>query len=344
MMRAVAFGALALALYASQASAGVDVGGCGEDSRPAEVMKDRRWIDSDRTLYVIDDEGRLTQRRLDGSLVREFMDHGFTDPPHVEVSPDGRFATYQGRVRNDDAQQFWIVDLEAGTERLLFETAPWHFGLPEFSPDGRWVALNLDFDRRNTDDADEGLHLFSTSGPGHIDIGRIPRTLMPEGWRVVSPVWSKDGTELLQMGFDDANGRVFYAWSPVPDGVFERVEGSWYGSKAHFTRDGVPIPVAADSFPPSRTLRGKLSSGNWTAEIDKEQRLIVRGGESEPLHAATGSYNECEGWTLGIHAWLDDRYLIYSLDSVPYLLEATTGRQVPLFEDSKRVQDYFWMP
>jgi hypothetical protein len=58
--------------------------------------------------------------------------------------------------------------------------------------------------------------------------------------------------------------------------------------------------------------------------------------------AATGRYDECEGVTIGIHGWVEDRYLLYSIGQVPYVFDAQSGRQALLFDEEARLPLFFW--
>ncbi|MFQ5740759.1 MAG: protein kinase [Acidobacteriota bacterium] len=117
----------------------------------------------------------------------------------MEWSPDGQTAAVVVRTPASTAKDIWIWDVEKGLR-------PWHTPTPgvseqgpTFSPNGEWLAYYSNrFER-------DQIYIRSISG------GDTPILVSPDGG--ISPVWSRDGTELYYR-----NSPGFYGVS-IAEGV-----------------------------------------------------------------------------------------------------------------------------
>jgi len=320
--------------------------GCGDGTVKVEPSEGRDWIKSERPLFVIDAQGRLWRGDLAWTTPVLLADHGFKEQPHARRSEDGRYVVYGGDMAGTSVRRWWLLDLASATERLIHESSAAHSGLPRFSPDGEWISIYHSSSRLTPGDPYLGLRLISTATGEHVHVGDVPSPPLPMGGRVVGAQWTTDGKSLVLIGFDTGNDRLFFEYTPFPSENWSLVPGNWpqNGANPSIQRGGVDVPLAGDSYMPSRVRYGARESGDgrWQATIDDQHRLHVVGPGGKRVHAATGTYDMCEGITIGIHGWFDDRYLVYSLANIPYLLDPETGRQLRLFDDDDIQKYFFW--
>ncbi len=303
--------------------------GCGGLDIPVTTMPDRSWIESDHPLYVFDDEGRFVQRGLDERESVVISDRLPRYSRH-DQSSDRRWLLY-------NADAVTLFDLRTGASRALTvpEERPIagvdNYGWRSFSPDSRWLSVGFD------------LYELPTNRWTAID--QPPAELLAGLDRFVTAYWSADGNSLFIKGFDDANDPVFLEYSPIPNGRWRSVESpDDQGQLPTLVREGVEIELARDAHPESHSLypERRTSDGRRTAKVDDEFRLVVTSAGGPSFTAATGRYDECEGVTIGIHGWVEDRYLLYSIGNVPYVSDAQTGKQALLFDEETKFPLFFW--
>lgn len=342
MGRLVRVTACFFALGLSSTAALSSVGSCGAKSaRPA--ANTQAWP-SKQVLYYFDAKERLVRSDLDGRERRVLSAHGFEGPLSPHVSADGRFVIYGGNLDAKRVAQLWAYDTVSGSDRMLMENAPWSINEPLFSPDGRRIAVFVEY-RSEAKTKGVGLYVFDLDTQRHTYAGwpkesqfqRISDTWM-------DPEWSTDGRLFVGMRGGIRNGeflREFWLYDSRSSG-FKRVDGRFNeGSLRHeFKVNGKPVALTREN--DSQAGHGPLaSSGNrFVAFIDGKHRLIIQQG-SEKRVAAIGSHNDCDGETLWLEGWIDgDRYLVYSLDLTPYIYDPRTGKTAAL--DVPR--DFVWAP
>ncbi len=98
------------------------------------------------------------------------------------VSPDGRSVAYA--ANKGEQWAVYLKDLRTRREHLLMKSAQSVMN-PEFSPDGRWVAVQSDFE------GDENFNIYVVPARGG-----EPRKLTDTPADSSSPRWSPDGTKI----------------------------------------------------------------------------------------------------------------------------------------------------
>ena len=144
-------------------------------------------------------------------------------------SPDGRFLLYFNPI---PPSHIWLLPLGAATDRkpVLLDDSKFNLAVARFSPDGRWIAYSSDESGRNeiyVRPVDPSSAIGSSAAGGAVVTGK---------WMVskdggTTPIWRRDGKELLYIGLDGSamavevnTSGVFKAGTPkalfrLPPGV-----------------------------------------------------------------------------------------------------------------------------
>jgi dipeptidyl aminopeptidase/acylaminoacyl peptidase len=150
------------------------------------------------TEIIFSMAGSLWRQRLDsGPATQLTADQSYDYQP--DWSPDGRFVIYCS-YRND-ALELWVLDLSTGATRALTDNGAVNVE-PRFSPDGKKIAFTSTvFHKR--------FHVFTADfEDGKLDhIERLtgerkseqPRYYYSEFDHEISPVWSRDGREIIYL-------------------------------------------------------------------------------------------------------------------------------------------------
>lgn len=153
------------------------------------------WMPDSRTL-IYSMAGSLWQQQM-GSTSAEQLTSGKGYDYQPDVSPDGSWVIYD--CYDNDAVELWALNLKDGSTRQLTGNKAVNLE-PRFSPDGKRIAF------------------VSTSGTGHFhifisefangsltntrqltpeNVSSLPRYYYSKVDHEISPVWSRDGQEIL---------------------------------------------------------------------------------------------------------------------------------------------------
>jgi len=196
----------------------------------------------------------FSRRRADGTGEEEPLfthSSGWSEP--MDWSPDGRsllFIAYSNRGDSD----VWI---DSGGEISPLLASPFNEGSAEFSPDGRFIAVEVD------EGGDSSVYLQPFPGPG-------PRTVVSIG-ESGSPRWGRDG-RLYFLGLSGQQGRMMVVdvqTAPVlrvgrPRVLFE-LDRRW--RRYDVTPDGRFLVLR-----PRQTVEGPIELRvvlNWFEELER---------------------------------------------------------------------------
>lgn len=302
-------------------------------------------------LYVMQDSGKFS--KVDPSKRNSTLisDHGFYVEPSLRPSRDGRWMSYSGVLKGFDKTQYWLYDRQSNADRLILEHPAWGGGIPQFSPDGRYLIIEANYDSRWGSVSGAGLYIVDTTTSSMLSV-KLPTTIATtDAWAMTT--WSQDGNELLIMvrGMAVTNKREYYAYRPTTKHV-EKISG-YYDSTTHndvFRRRGRKIPLYEEVLPRSQVGLVSVFSpdGKWHAYLDEEKAdgtypLNVAGKDGVIKKAALGHYENCAGKTIYITGWLDEHHLVYRDSSSDYFVfDAETGNTAALFGENDMSRIFTW--
>src|SRR5204862_6219989 len=110
---------------------------------------------------------------------------------NYDVSPDGRFLAYS--ANKGEQWSVYVMELRTKREKPLLESDQ-SIVQPEFSPDGRWLAVQSDFE------GDENYNIYVTPAAGG-----SARKVTDTRWDSASPRWSPDGKRIAFLSNRDGD-------------------------------------------------------------------------------------------------------------------------------------------
>ncbi|PWF47697.1 hypothetical protein C7C56_014115 [Massilia glaciei] len=305
---------------------------------------------SDVPLYVMEFSGRLVKMKLGSGERTLLSDHRFYMTPTLLPSRDGRWLSYNGVLKGTGKTQYWMYDRHKQNDHLVYEHPAWGGGIPGFSPDSRYLAISASHDSRWTDTSRVGIFLFDTTTMRLIAVPFPPLRVNRTAY--VSAGWSHDGKSLLILMRNMATKEGFDYFSyRIATGRLEKLAGRYNRSaiRHEFLRGARVIPAYEDLVLPS-SLGGQSA---WNAghtlhaHFDNSRgadpyQLIVTSDKGVARPVAVGRYTHCEGRTLVISGWLDERHLVFR-DSVNYFIfDAQTGTTAHLFNEDDMSIQFTW--
>jgi hypothetical protein len=324
-------------------------GGCGAPSSTASDS-DLSWVSARTPIYRLTSEGEFAVGGFDGRPWKVLNSHLPANMgPQLAMSPDGRWIAFETGSAEPGRQDHWLFDVSTQTERRIATVRLYHVGELEFSPSSKALAYYVSHDSRYTEDGDLGLHLIDVQSGAARQAGfpRSSRLAAQQGYGSI--VWSADGSSiLLHWVGHDASGfvREFHRLD-VRTMKFHQIDGVYDQRKTgeRFVEGGRDI--AQHQNDPSKMMRwfGELDapSRRFKARIDDQLRLVVRDEAGQERILDRGTYNHCEGETIGLTDWVDgDRYLVYRVSGDQYIADPRTGRRAKLFDSSPMDTSYVW--
>lgn len=347
----LAFVILAMTAHLSARASSRDRGiGCGQAQSAVTGEVPLTKMSSATPLYVMESSGRLVRLELRNQRRTILSDHGFYMMPSLVPSGDNRWLSYDGVLKGADKTQYWLYDRHKHTDQLLFEHPAWGGGIPSFSPDSRYLVISAGYDSRWPDAGRAGVYLFDTTTK-RLDAVQLP-ALKADRKAWVSADWSGDGKELLILvrnptakeGFDYFSYRLANRKIEALSGRYVRS-----ASRHEFFRGARAIPAAEELRPRGDlSARSAWSAGrNWHAHIDQRPdslpyQLMITSKEGVSKAIATGHYEQCEGNTLHITGWLDERHLSYRKSMTYYIFDVQTGTTAELFSEDSMPLRFTW--
>src|SRR5438105_1437772 len=110
---------------------------------------------------------------------------------NYDVSPDGRLLAYS--ANKGEQWSVYVMELRTKREKPLLESDQ-SLVQPEFSPDGRWLAVQSDFE------GDENYNSYVTPAAGG-----SARKVTDTRWDSASPRWSPDGKRIAFLSNRDGD-------------------------------------------------------------------------------------------------------------------------------------------
>lgn len=334
----------------ARASTGGGVIGCGQSHSAAAGKVPLATMSSATPLYVMESSRRLVRRDLRNQGRTILSDHGFYMMPSLVPSGDGRWLSYDGVLKGADKTQYWLYDRHKHTDQLVFEHPAWGGGIPSFSPDSRYLVISAGYDSRWPDAGRAGVYLFDTTTM-RLEAVQLP-ALRADRKAWVSADWSQDGKELLILVRNPAAKEGFDYFSyQLANRKIEALSGRYIrsASRHEFLRGARAIPAAEELKPRGDLgVRSAWSPGrNWHAHFDQRQdslpyQLMITSKEGVSKAIATGHYEQCEGNTLYITGWLDERHLVYRNSMTYYIFDVQTGTTAELFSKDNMPFMFTW--
>lgn len=303
-------------------------------------------------VFMFDLRGRLLRGNLTTGEWQLISDHGFDSMPTIAVSADARWISYAGNLKGWKVAQYWLYDTRTGSDRLYHQHPAWGGGSPQFSPDGKAITFFANYDSRWPSAAGAGLYIVDTETAHSVLLGNPSKVATPANNGFATVTWSGDGKELLLMmrslraEFKDT--REYYSYRLTKrrheriSGQYEKVDGPLPGDK--FFRAGGVIAEYRQYSDQAAYLRALASpDGQWHASIDQSSYVLtVKSNDGVGKKVAVGGYDFCTGEHMGIHGWIDGRYLVYSLRRVTYVYDPVSERKAAMFPEQFEPMDFLW--
>jgi dipeptidyl aminopeptidase/acylaminoacyl peptidase len=219
--------------------------------------------DGSRIAFSRDLKGqlRLYQKSITGGGAEELLLAPSGNPLYPQAwSPDGRLLLYAERYPLT-ASDLWVLPLD-GKPPFVFVNSKFEDRMPQFSPDGRWVAYMSDESGR----PEIYLRSFAASG-GQFSVSTTGG---------IMPRWRKDGKELYYI---------------APDGTLMAVSMTTTGRAPEMS-----APVAL--FQPPILYGGRLIPGiDWQYDVAPDNRFLINVIVGDP---GTAPITVIQHWRAGI--------------------------------------------
>jgi hypothetical protein len=325
--------------------------GCGTSEQADKRKVPLASMHIKTPLYVIQDRGKFSKVDMDKHTSTTISEHGFYSEPALRPSADGRWMSYSGVLKGFTKTQYWLYDVHNNADRLILEHPAWGGGIPQFSPDGKYLVIAASYDRRWDSVSGAGLYLFDTTTSSMLPV-KLPTTISSkDAW--TSPTWSDDGEELLIMvrAVSVSDKREYYSYRPATKRI-ERITGHYDSTKHEdvFQRRRREIALFKEILPRSQTGHASAFSPDrkWHAYLGEENAdgtypLNVAGKDGVVKKVALGHYENCGGKTIDITGWLDENHLVYHHNPLSYfVVDAATGKTAELFDEKESSYIFTW--
>jgi hypothetical protein len=324
---------------------------CGRSRRDA-ISADLSWVRTGTPLYRLTRsrgvavggfDGRPWKKIATGKLV-------FSDQ-EVTISASRRWLAFSSNATGsqDLDSEMWLFDTKNESARRIATLPRLEWLPPSFSPDGNTLAYLLYYDERWKRADPKGLYLIDTRSGTSTFAGLPADSVVGTQLATGGIDWSADGTALLLYLVGHPDGkftREFYRFDLRPR-KFRKIDDVFREDFRHgeeYVDRGRAVSTYQTTVPSTRAWYGELRSpaGAWRARIDDAHRLLISNAAGAQTLVAVGGYDECEGVTIGITGWIDDRYLVYRSESRQIIYDRGTKRRALLLGEADAGDSYTW--
>ena len=251
---------------------------------------------------------------------------------------------YGSTLVDESRQEIYLYNTNTESEILLIKTPKYDSVQIEFSPDNTKIALlNVAYPHRQNI-KNEGVFIYDLLNRSMKFINYPSDTQLPQAKVMGSELkWSIDG-DFIYLAFnghiEDKSIREYHKLD-IKTMTYSKANG-YYDENYHeyrFLKDGKEIEIYEEPCLQWKCLYNQMESidGNYFAFITDDYQLIITDNNGDELHIGTGEYNDCEGRTINILSWLNDKYLIYQINEKTYVFGVNERKKALLFDSP-----FFW--
>lgn len=264
-------------------------------------------------------------------------------------SDQGRYLVYGNTFLDATASPFYLYDFERSRDTLLLSMPAYDMVALDFSGDQQYLAIGTVFHPHRQELAKEGIHVYHLPELHH-RFYPYPDSMGIAQKDVRGSLlhWARDSHQLLlRYNTLGKNRQEIYWRLDIASGQYTRITGrtaatlSIFKDPPRFFEQGAEIATHSartlqwQTFSPSPT---RSPQGGFTAQVRNDQLEIQSPGGFVKI-VDSAAYDDCLGYAIAIHGWIDERYLVYNKAGITYVFDAQKLTSQHLFDSG---YEFYW--